>query len=435
MKIKKFIKYLPILVTLIVGACTAEDVKMATDKPDVQEFPSEENNVIGDVIDMIPTRVELTNSESTALKASENFNINYFKKSLNMMPGENAVISPLSATLLMSLLANACDDKVSNEISLMLGTNDIESLNSLAKRLLENLPSVDKSSTLSLANSVWYDRSLSLTPGKSDLYQNFYDAEINAVGLLQKEPEALSSINRWVNDHTGSLIPKILDYIPDNLVAVLINTLYFKGSWQDSFEPEDTKESLFHGSKGDRPVEMMHSNRTLPAYVTSDFTAVSKKLGTGNFEVVFMLPAETQDISGLLDNCDFRILYDKGNWESYKTDLSLPKTKCKNADRIQLNNVLGELGCPSILSSEGILSNLFSTPLNTVISIYQDGVISFDELGVEGAAVTFSTMDMAVGPGLPEIKTLKIDLNRPYLFFIMESATNTILFAGKVESV
>ena len=65
-------------------------------------------------------------------------------------------------------------------------------------------------------------------------------------------------------------------------------------------------------------------------------------------------------------------------------------------------------------------------------AVFQKSVVSFEEKGAEGAAVTWSGMELAPGPDEPAVANPVVKLNRPFLFFINEASTDACIFAGKM---
>ena len=63
--------------------------------------------------------------------------------------------------------------------------------------------------------------------------------------------------------------------------------------------------------------------------------------------------------------------------------------------------------------------------------VQQANVFSIDEAGGEGASVTDVEIEVGTMNGQFNGKRYCI-INRPFLFFVRENKTNTILFAGKV---
>ena len=80
-------------------------------------------------------------------------------------------------------------------------------------------------------------------------------------------PPTYAPINAWVAGATEGKITDLLQGSPDPLVrAVLVNAVYFKGSWAAKFDPAHTRPGTFHAAGASIPAQFMHrSAKQLPA--------------------------------------------------------------------------------------------------------------------------------------------------------------------------
>src|SRR5205807_196463 len=92
-----------------------------------------------------------------------------------------------------------------------------------APRPITSLPrALDAGVAFTLANSVWYRPSLTLTPEFVDAAQTYFGARVQSLDFAT--PTAAPTINGWVSDQTRGKIPAIVpDPVPDDVVAYLIN--------------------------------------------------------------------------------------------------------------------------------------------------------------------------------------------------------------------
>jgi serpin B len=73
-------------------------------------------------------------------------------------------------------------------------------------------------------------------------------------------------------------------------------------------------------------------------------------------------------------------------------------------------------------------TNIADTALQ-ISSVLHQAFIETNEEGTEAAAATVVVITTtSMGPGSP----LVIDINRPFLYILRETSTNTILFMGRV---
>ena len=111
------------------------------------------------------------------------------------------------------------------------------------------------------------------------------------------------TLQKWTDDNTGNLLS---DYskemtIPEGMVMQLVSTIYFKAQWTEPFESEKTSESVFHGTKKETTVNMMHKEKNAFAYVTNNFTQVTLGLTNGG-AMHFYLPQPGVDVNTLVSD-------------------------------------------------------------------------------------------------------------------------------------
>ena len=77
-------------------------------------------------------------------------------------------------------------------------------------------------------------------------------------------------------------------------------------------------------------------------------------------------------------------------------------------------------------------SNLADADSIHITDATQSNVFMINEKGTEAA----STTKVDIGyDGSPTFKKVDFTVNRPFLFFVMENSTKTVLFAGKVSNI
>lgn len=110
----------------------------------------------------------------------------------------NIIVSPLSAALHISMVANATDELKRKEILDLLGVDDLKSLNNLSSQLMSQLPTVDKKVRCSLANSAWINSAHNsvIHDGYRNILEKAYLASINNINF--KTDNIVQRINDWI---------------------------------------------------------------------------------------------------------------------------------------------------------------------------------------------------------------------------------------------
>ena len=174
------------------------------------------------------------------------FALSFFQKTNSTVSyDENLVVSPYSAGVALSMLAEGAEGQTRAELD--------DALNGCIFKA-EDLGSND-SIVVKSANSLWVGDNFSIKNKYVSLLEKDYDAFVTTQNFL--DPATVKAINNWCSENTEGKIKEIVDRLGSNDVMILINALYFNAPWQKGFDAESTRKGVFHGVKGDVQVDMM----------------------------------------------------------------------------------------------------------------------------------------------------------------------------------
>ena len=94
---------------------------------------------------------------------------------------------------------------------------------------------------------------------------------------MKENEKAVNKINDWVKEKTNNMIPKLLQSLDPSTVLVLLNAVYFKGTWMKQFSKEATFAQKFYNrgvEEKAKMVEMMHKKDSFPFYEEETFQAL-----------------------------------------------------------------------------------------------------------------------------------------------------------------
>lgn len=405
---------------LMLGACSNEDAPKGPDTPEVPEPVYE------------LTELSFSDAELQAAKKMADFNIGFFRELAASQPsGKNVIGSPLSAQILLSMLANATDGTARQEIVDALGCNDLTVANSLSNKYLTKMPHSQEDVVMALANSVWYSNKYAINPTFESSLNDYFNTASKARDFSNGQL-VVDEINQWCADNTNNLISEIMKQLPANAVSVLANAMYFKAAWVNPFKEEDTSEGEFHGLNGKSKVDMMHQKRYLEYAKGDNWTAVQKEY-TANYayNVWFVLPDEGVSTDEVLSALK---LSDVTSGAQIKlVDFTLPKFDFAT-ENLSLTAALNKLGIREIFKYSNDFT-MFTVPLNGDLSVFQKSTIDFNEKGAEASSVTWSSFATSNGEDdtKPDVKVVTLD--RPFLFFISERQSGACLMAGKIVNL
>ena len=215
--------------------------------------------------------------------------------------GGNLTISPYSVAAALALAYNGGAGETAEELGGLLGyaPDERPKLNTAHLALMKLLQDGGPGVELKIANSVWGMKGLELRKDYLKTGKDFYDAQIKTTDLAA--PKSVKQINGWVADHTGDKITEMLAEPPGpQAVAVLVNALYFKGSWRNVFPDHATMPGDFHLPDGKTVQAMMMERGGFFPYAEGEkWQAVKLAYGEGQMEMVVFLPTEQSSLREL----------------------------------------------------------------------------------------------------------------------------------------
>lgn len=374
-----------------------------------------------------PKPIVLPEKSAKVISCTNDFGIELFSL-VAQGNDDNLMLSPLSASIALTMALNGSKGNTWQQISDLLGFHDLtqEEVNQIYHQLNTQLLTIDPEVELSLANAVWYRNSFTVKQEFIRTMQEVFDAQTQSLDF--NNPEALKTINQWASDCTKGKITKVLTEINPYEVMFLMNALYFKGTWTYSFDKKLTTDAFFY-PEGQVPlkVSMMNGEIPLKIYGTNDFTAVEMPYNQQNFVMDILLPTGklSEFLSNFTSDTYNSLMTSFESIEPSKIHLSMPKFDFSYEKK--LNEQLKTMGMtdafdPDMADFSGISDE------NIYISfVKQNTFIELDEEGTEAAAVT------TIGMAYTSANLNQLIINKPFIFSIRERTTNTLLFIGKVE--
>ena len=344
---------------------------------------------------------------------------------------DNLVFSPTSISIALAMLYNGAANDTATAIATALNfTLPLDRLNAAFDAVdlaLTTQPTGADAGTfqLSLADSIWAQQDLTISPPFLDALATDYGAGVNLVDFVKAPETARGAINGWVSDETQGVIPMLLPMgsIDASTRLVLANAVYFHGDWVTPFVA-GSPNGTFHASAGDVTVPMM-STRSGNGMVWSGsgWTAAALPYD-GNTTAMYLIVPDAGTFSsfeqGLTADALATILAPA---QQTFGAVSIPRFKFSLAT--SLADALSTLGMSVAFTPAADLSGIDGAHDLQISDVIHQADIAVDEKGTTAAAAT------AVGVATNAVETPLV-VDRPFLFFIVHQPTDTLLFAGRV---
>ena len=355
------------------------------------------------------------------IQAAADFSLSLFK---NALPDgtDNYLLSPFSALLCFTLIANGADGSTKEEIERCLGMT-VEDLN---KALYAHVGSLSKEDCkLFIANSIWIQENLPVKETFLQTGADWYDAQVFSAPF---DESTVKDINRWTQKQTGGMIDKMIDEISKDTVMYLINTLYFDSSWADKYEKSQIRDSVFTAYDGQKDtVKMMYSTEN--SYLRDGQAQGFMKKYKDNYAFVGLLPEEGSDIyeyAASLDGAGWLQLL--GSERSDSVSVGIPRFSYDA--KTDIKDALEKMGISQMFDGGADFSQMSDDSL-CCGGMFQKAKIELNENGTKATAVTWG--EMTKGEGFAD--EIQIILNRPFLYAIVDTNTGLPLFIGIVSTL
>lgn len=336
---------------------------------------------------------------------------------------DNYVMSPLSFKMALSLLIEGAEGETLEEVLNVLDVESVEELRELTLKYFEKSENIINESktdlqfmrqesynlenynlpALMISNSVWKNKS---EPGEIvEDYKKIIEEYYKGTSATLDADKMKETINQWTAEKTNNMIPSIVDDSVAGMNTVLVNAIYIKDSWFESFAKEMTEKGIFKAIDGSETEKEFMQNTESYKYYEDEETKLVVIPTTYGFDVVYVI--------GSRDNIEEKL----AKAEYVRTHVRIPKLDIESSlDNGILVDFLKTIGVKKSFTSDAEFSKMCTFPIK-VSDIIQKAKIKTDEDGIEGAAVTaimMETCGVIVEP--EEIK--EFNANEPFSFYV-----------------
>lgn len=380
----------------------------------------------------LPISKKSVNPDTKIVAANTKFGFKLFSEVLKSDAGKNVFVSPSSVAFALAMTYNGASGSTQQEMAKALELQgltlqQINSSNAALKALLEN---PDPKVQLAIANSLWGNQNTSFNPDFLQRNRDFYQAKI--ANLNFTDAQAPGTINDWVKQNTGGKIEKIVQKINPDQALFLVNAIYFKGSWTNEFDKQQTREYPFSLASGQQKQHPMMSQKGKYKYLENpEFQAVNLPYGNnGRISLYVFLPKQNSNLKAFFQTLKAE------NWDKWMSQFSkregsirLPKFKIDYD--ITLNNTLKALGMGQAFSSKANFSGMGNGKNFAISEVKHKTFVEVNEQGTEAAAAT-SVGIMPLSAPVPTYAPFQMIVDRPFFCAIRDNQTGSIIFMGSI---
>ncbi len=351
---------------------------------------------------------------------------------------ENVFVSPSSISTVMAMTyAGARGDTASEMADALQFTLPNAALHPAMNALTQALRDATVGTDVSFQtlNSLWLARGFATEPDYLDVLSQHYDTGVYMADFAGDTEGVRESVNDWAREQTSGLVPELFGAgaIREETELVLTNAAYLSAPWLDRFDPESTEPAPFRLPDGTEvDVPMMRRLWDYPFVFDVDYRAVELPFRDANMGMVFVLPneGEFRVFEESLDATRLRriatALEAARSPDEEGPFLYLRLPRFDFGASVDLRPPLEALGMSLAFDQFAAdFSGIDPEGLPFIDSIIHRTTIEVDEYGTTAAAASGEVME-------PEPITPRLTFDRPFVFFIYDHETQSVLFMGRL---
>ncbi|KAL4646571.1 heparin cofactor 2 [Arapaima gigas] len=345
---------------------------------------------------------------------------------------DNILLAPVGISIAMGMMALGTGPNTHGEIFQTLGFADFVNASShyenltvhkLFLKLTHRLFRRKFGYTLRSVNDLYVNKDITLSETFQSSVKNYYFAEPQSVNF--RDPAFLEKANWRIQKITKGLIKEPLKYVDPDMVMMLLNYLYFKGSWEQKFPTDMTHYRNFRiNEKQLVRVPMMQNRGNYQVAADHELQCEILQMPyIGNISMLVVVPHKISGMRTLEREISPSVIKKWLNNMTNRTrEVIFPKFTLEQT--YDLINILKDMGLKDIFDEKGDFSGMSSEKIKINWFKHQ-GTITVNEEGTEAASVTHVGF-------MPLSTQTRFIVDRPFLFLVYEHRTNCLVFMGRV---
>lgn len=345
----------------------------------------------------------------------------------NTLGAKNSdIISPISALYALGMTANGAKNQTLSQLEGAIGipTDRLNAYLYTYGKLLTG----DENGKVQLADSVWINKQNSFTVNPDYLQSlvDYYDAQAYYGAF---DDTLLAALNDWVNGRTYGMIPQLLDRINPDAALYLVNTLAVQLEWSERYT--GSRDGMFTAANGAKQAcQMLYGEEH--SYLHDENTTGFMKRYANGYSFVALLPDEGISMEDYLGSL---------SGEKLAKLLDNPETNCavytcmpefQTDSSFELMDPLKQMGVADLFDPNAADLSGMGCSWLYVSRILQKATITLDKDGTSAAAAT--VVEVAEG-AVPFENVYNVNLDRPFVYMIVDPQSQLPLFIGVVNSV
>ncbi|NXD78870.1 HEP2 protein, partial [Halcyon senegalensis] len=362
-----------------------------------------------------------------------NFGFNLYRSVADKAnSSDNILMAPVGISTAMAMISLGLKHQTQQEVLSVLGfqefinastTYELMTVHNLFRKLTHRLFRRNFGYTLRSVNDLYIQKDFTILNDFRNNMKTYYFADAQPADF--SDPNFITKTNERILKLTKGLIKEALVNVNPTTLMMILNCLYFKGTWENKFPVEMTTKRTFRlNEKQTIKVPMMQTKGNFLAAADPDLDCGVIQLPfVGNISMLIVLPHKLSGMKALEKQITPQVVE---KWQKSMTnrtrEVVLPKFKLEKS--YNLIGYLRSMGIEELFNEKGDYSGISDEKV-TIDRFNHQGTITVNEEGTEAGAIT------NVG-FMPLSTQIRFIVDRPFLFLIYEHRTSCLLFMGRV---
>ena len=415
-----------LMLALLAGCGTGPAAGPSAPPPTVEGDPVPTGDLMGAVTAQTPqTDGALTDQGAAALT---DLGVRLLQ---NCLGEGSTLVSPLSVLEALGMTANGASGQTLAQMEKVLGFS-AEELNDALYLYVQGLPDGD-GGRVHVANGVWMNAAGGFRPEQAFLQTNadYYGAALRQTAF---GPAVAEEINGWVADNTAGRIEKIIDEVPEEAMAYLVNALSFDAKWEDVYREDQVRPGTFTAASGREQEAQFMWSTELGYLRDGDASGFVKYYQDRGYAFAALLPGEGTSVEEYVASLSGEKLHSilAAADGSVFVEAAIPQFTAEYA--ADLTTPLAAMGMADAFDPDRAdFSRMGSCDAGRlyISRVLHKTFIRVDEKGTEAGAATAVEMAGASAMGPVE----QVVLDRPFVYMLIDCQNCVPLFLGTVTEL
>ncbi|XP_055989217.1 corticosteroid-binding globulin-like [Sorex fumeus] len=367
-----------------------------------------------------------TSNNNPYRNLSPDFAFSLFKNLETLNPNKDILISPVSISMALTMLAMGTGGpariQLFNGLGLDLSEMSNYDVQESFRLLYEFFRQSDRSFKMSIGRTLFQNQTLNIMTVFPVKAQHYYGLD-NLPLDFQDWTKTSSQINEYVKNKTqGEISDLILDIQSPNTI-VLINYVFFSGTWEQAFNPEDTRlEDFYLDDMTVVKVPMMFQSNVFKYLYDSELECMVVQLEYKNNSTAFFILPDSKKMDMVIQALSpDRLRRWATSMISSNVDLYIPKLSLSGL--YDLGEILKALSLNDLKNNHTDL-NKYTSIVQTLSKVVYSSNLQFNE---NGQAASSNILSRSVGRKAPAIR-----FNHPFIIMVFHPTSWNCLFLGKI---